>query len=120
MFRRRLIDGGLVALFVLAGAASLVATSEPPREAGAGKPLTHTVEIRGFQFLPAEVRVKRGDTILWINHDLAPHTATANDSSWDSAKLTNGQRWSRTMQEAGRTAYICAYHPAMKGVVIVE
>ena len=49
---------------------------------------THIVTITNFQFVPAEITVNVGDTIKWINQDFIPHTATADDNSWDS-KLIN-------------------------------
>ena len=38
---------------------------------------TQTVTIEGMKFQPASVTVKRGDTVVWQNKDVVPHTATA-------------------------------------------
>jgi plastocyanin len=32
-----------------------------------------TVEIKDMKFQPAEITVKKGDTIVWINHDMVTH-----------------------------------------------
>lgn len=77
---------------------------------------THVVEIRQFKFYPAQLRVKPGDTIVWKNLDIAPHTATS--AKWDSGNLNKNQSWTLEVTEKGTIEYICAYHPAMKGTII--
>ena len=42
---------------------------------------SHEVEIAGFVFTPQTIKVKQGDSITWINRDIAPHTATGSDGS---------------------------------------
>ncbi|QKG72114.1 cupredoxin domain-containing protein [Erythrobacter mangrovi] len=82
------------------------------------KPQEHVVEIHHFKFSPATVEAKPGDTITWKNLDAAPHTATAKQ--WDSAKLNHSQSWSLKVTDKGTFEYICTYHPAMKGKVVVK
>ena len=41
------------------------------------KPQMHTVTIEGMRFQPEMLTVERGDTIVWVNKDLVPHTATS-------------------------------------------
>ncbi len=77
------------------------------------------VEIKDFAFHPASVTVNVGDTITWTNQDTAPHTATANDGSFDTGNLNKGQSGSHTFTKAGTFAYICSIHPNMKGTVTV-
>lgn len=79
---------------------------------------THIVEIRQFKFYPATLRVKRGDTIVWKNIDAAPHTATSGQ--WDSGRLNRNQSWSFKVTSKGSIEYICAFHPMMKGKIIVD
>lgn len=81
---------------------------------------THVVEIRQFKFFPATLDVKTGDTITWKNLDAAPHTATAIGQAWDSGKLSRNQSWSLKITGKGTVEYICAYHPAMKGKIVVK
>ncbi|QUL36874.1 cupredoxin family copper-binding protein [Erythrobacter sp. JK5] len=87
------------------------------REAGS-RSRTHVVEIRQFKFLPAMIKAKPGDVIVWKNLDIAPHTATAE--AWDSGNLVRNQSWSLKVTRKGTIEYICAYHPAMKGKIVVE
>ena len=53
----------------------------------------HVIEIRKLEFNPPTLEVEPGDTITWINHDLVPHTVTADDRSWDSPTLKTGDEW---------------------------
>lgn len=81
---------------------------------------THLIEIKSFRFEPAVIIAKKGDRIRWRNLDVAPHTATADDKTWDSKAIANQSEWSLTVDELGVVDYICAYHPAMTGRIIVE
>lgn len=77
-------------------------------------PQQHVIEIRGFQFQALDSRPRPGDTVTWVNRDLAPHTATAVDQSWSTAELKQGERGSILVTEAMQAAYFCRYHPAMQ------
>lgn len=94
------------------------ATAEPGGAAPAAR--RHVVEIKGFQFEPAELAVAPGDTVVWINRDFVPHTATAEDSAWDSGSLDEDAAWQMIAATQGRQPYACRFHPAMKGVLVVE
>lgn len=84
--------------------------------AGGQKPKaqTHTVQITGFKFLPATLSVRSGDKILWVNRDIAPHTATAVDESWDTGALEKDQSVVTVVGEAITGNYFCRFHPHMK------
>jgi len=77
------------------------------------------VTIKDFKFSPATISVSVGDTITWNNQDVAPHTATANDGSFDTGSLSKGKSGSHTFTAAGSFPYICSIHPSMKGTVTV-
>lgn len=81
---------------------------------------THTVEIRDMEFHPAELRVRPGDSIVWINRDFVPHTATASDSSWTSPPLARDERWSMIAPAAETGDYICVFHPLMEARLILD
>lgn len=78
-------------------------------------PQQHLIEIRGFQFQALDSSPKPGDTVTWVNRDLAPHTATAVDQSWSTAELKQGERGSILVTADMQAAYFCRYHPAMQG-----
>lgn len=96
--RRGLLAGGLG--FFLGGRAG--AESE-----------RHEVAIRGFQFEPRILKVRVGDRIRVTNHDLAPHTATAQDGSWDTGTLDQDQSTELSVTAEWTGDYFCAYHPSM-------
>ena len=90
---------------------------------------THTVEIRGMEFHPAELTVAVGDTIVWINRDIVPHTATANGggaggqggyTKWDTGALTQDKTGRYVAQRAGVVRYSCTFHPTMHGKLTVR
>jgi plastocyanin len=78
------------------------------------------VHIKNFAYAPATVTVKTGDTVQFVNDDSTPHTVTASDKSFDSGNMNQNQTWNYAFAKAGTYAYICAYHPYMKGSVVVK
>ena len=80
---------------------------------------THTIAIEGMQFAPAAVTVKRGDTIVWVNRDLVPHTVTAR-GAFDSGPIAAGKAWKMTAKAEGRYEYVCTLHPTMKATLAIE
>ena len=105
-------DLGMERLFSVRADAPLVpapaATGTAPR-----------VDIAGFAYKPATIRVKVGTTVRWTNRDDAPHTVTAASGSFTSKQLGKGGVYSRRFTGAGTHAYLCALHPNMKGRVVV-
>ena len=77
------------------------------------------VTIVDFQFNPGTITVHTGDTITWTNTGAQPHTATANDHSFDTGVLKKGESGSHTFSTPGTFSYICTIHPFMKGTVTV-
>jgi plastocyanin len=77
------------------------------------------VEIADFAYDPNPVTVQVGGKVIWLNQDSAPHTATAEDGSFDTGTLEEGKLKSETFKEAGTYEYICQIHPDMHGVVEV-
>jgi plastocyanin len=82
----------------------------------------HVVEIRRMAFHPAVLEVRRGDTIVWINRDLVPHTATSADSeaTWSTGHLLQGQSGQYVARHSGEAPYFCRLHPVMLGKLIVR
>ena len=84
-------------------------------------PTSHTVEIRGMEFHPAELTVAVGDTVVWINRDLVPHTATgAGKTKWDTGQLAQGDSGRYVARVAGTVSYVCTFHPTMRGKLLVR
>jgi len=99
---------------VLAGAVSTAAALALPTSATAAS-VTHEVRIKSFTFVPQRISVSVGDKIKWINDDLAPHTATADEFGWDTGELVTGQGAEITVTADMETTYFCVFHPHMKG-----
>ena len=89
---------------------------------GKHTPRTHQVAIRGMQFVPAQLSVDVGDTITWTNEDVMPHTVTAAGAAtaFDSKDIAAKATWSLTVSATGDYAYVCSYHPTMKGQLAVH
>lgn len=81
---------------------------------------THTVTIEGMRFQPESISVAPGDTIVWVNKDLFPHTATSEAGGFDSKEIQAEKSWRYTVQEKGDYAYVCTFHPTMKGMLSVK
>ena len=78
------------------------------------------VTISDFQFAPASVTIDVGDTVTWTNEGPTPHSATADDRSFDTGIFEAGRSRSHTFDEAGTFAYFCTPHPNMRGTVTVR
>lgn len=83
----------------------------------ASLPQQHVVEIQGFSFSPDRIVVVPGDTIVWVNRDIVPHTVTANSGKWRSQALEEGQSWKIVIDENGIYNYFCEFHPHMTGML---
>jgi plastocyanin len=82
--------------------------------------VANMVEIKDFAFGPATLTVKVGDTVTWVNKDVAGHSATADDGSFDTGVMSQGESGSHTFTQAGTYEYHCTPHPNMKGTIIVQ
>lgn len=97
--------GGVAVLAVLA----LVAAYQRPRAT------TIRVSIQGMAYVPESFEATAGDTVVWSNDDLVPHSATADDRVFDSGSIAGGATWSWVVPvgAGGEHAYHCTYHPTM-------
>jgi plastocyanin len=91
--------------------------SEPAPSGEAAK--AEKVEIVEFAYDPDPVTIQVGGKVNWINRDSAPHTATAEDGSFDTGTIEEGKLKGETFKEAGTYPYICSIHPTMEGTVEV-
>jgi len=92
--------------FVLASCASAPdgSASTPGTAAATVAPMVR-VEMRGKSFAPASITIKVGTTVTWWNMDLTGHSVHADDASFASPKIQNGQSFSFTFQKAGSFPY---------------
>jgi plastocyanin len=107
------------ATLVTAAVAASVAVATSPWAAAAGGGRTHEVVIQGLQNIPATLKVRRGDVVVWTNKDPFPHTVTAK-GVFDSKAIAEGHSWRWTANRTGTFNYICTLHSNMKGTLQVE
>jgi len=94
-----------------------MAKPAPVADAAAKK---HVVTIKDFKYSPETLQAKVGDTVTFVNKDSAPHTATANDKSFDSGMLKQGGEFTVKLTKEGTFEYLCTYHPNMVGKIVVR
>lgn len=100
----------------LGGAVAWV-TALPLGARAADGPKVHEVAIKRFTYEPALIEARVGDTIRWTNQDIAPHTASANDLSWDTQELKQGESAEITVEAGMEPTYFCVFHPHMAGAI---
>jgi plastocyanin len=72
-----------------------------------------------LKFQPAELVVKKGDTVVWVNKDIVAHDVTQEPgNAWRSPALATGQSWSLIVAESAN--YYCSIHVVMKGKLLVQ
>jgi plastocyanin len=114
---------GAIALAGCGGDDSGSATgSESPSTAAASTSAVSTdkIDISDFKYMPAAVSVEAGARLTWTNSDDATHTATADDSSFDTGDLDHGDSKTITFDKPGTYSYFCRFHPFMKATVEVQ
>ncbi len=76
---------------------------------------THEVQIVDFEFLPSNLVIAPGDTVIWYAA-AADHTVTADDGSFDSSPppevvtIPVGTTFSHTFTRVGVNRYYCRLH----------
>lgn len=88
---------------------------------GAAGPTTQDVniDIQNFAYNPNPVEALVGETVTWDNLDALPHSATADDNSFNSGTLLGGTSFSHVFTVAGTFDYHCNLHAAMHGRIRV-
>ena len=80
---------------------------------------THTIFIKDFAFVPDHLTVSAGDTVIWKNEDVTPHTAT-DEGVFDSKEIDTTKSWTYKATRKGKFPYTCTYHPNMHGQLTVQ
>jgi plastocyanin len=79
---------------------------------------TVQIIITNHEYSPAELEVRAGDTVEWINQDILAHTATVR-GDWD-VMIAAKAKASLILKKAGTVEYYCRFHPNMKGRIHVK
>jgi plastocyanin len=84
----------------------------------------HTVEvtIQDYKFVPAEVRIRAGDTVKWINREKRTSHSVLfpAENGLESERMFPEEHWQRRFTQPGSYVYRCGPHEEMKGLVVVE
>jgi plastocyanin len=95
-------------------------TVQPETKPTSSQGTTYKMDISGFAFSKVNLQIKAGDTVIWTNLDVAPHTVTSDSGSeLDSPNILKGQTYSHTFNTAGVYTYHCGVHPSMKATITV-
>jgi plastocyanin len=81
---------------------------------------TQLASLNQKYYTPANATVPSSAVITWTNKDIAPHTATANDGSFDTGIINAGSTGSATVKGKGDIQYHCNIHPWMHGSLLVS
>lgn len=83
-----------------------------------------TVKVTSFMFSPKVLTVTPGTTVEWVNAG-GRHTVEADDGSFKSEVLKQGDKFEHKFDKAGTYAYHCEFHGEkggkdMAGKIIVR
>ena len=98
---------------LFSGGAALLVSRVPGRSHNG----TVHVTIENLVFLPAEIEVRAGETIEWVNKDRMAHTATVK-GGWE-VMIPAGETATRVADAGDSVDYYCRFHPNMKGRIII-
>ena len=79
----------------------------------------------GF-YIPLNLEVSTGTTVIWVNDDSVPHTIQSQDEKgaiiglFNSAPLQTGETFEYTFDESGVYNYYCSLHPWRVGIITVR
>jgi len=79
----------------------------------------------GF-YIPLNLEVTKGTTVVWLNDDVVGHTIQSQDNNgniiglFNSDVLETGERFANEFQEEGVYNYFCTLHPWRVGVITVR
>lgn len=109
-----------LALVFAAAGLLLVGVGLAAAAAEHAEPRRHTITIEGNAFRPDDLAVDRGDTVVWVNRDFYPHTATETEGRFDSGTIPANGSWALTVEASGELRYFCTLHPTMKATLRVR
>jgi plastocyanin len=112
-----------VAFVISACSATATATKNPQISAPPTPSSPEEVVIYNYKFVPYTLTVPVGAIVTWVNHDIAPHTATRHsfdDEGFDSGNLQDTQIYRHKFRKPGTYDYLCALHQGMRGTIVVQ
>jgi plastocyanin len=102
------------------------ASHQPPGISAVNAPVQAraTIKVSSFQFTPKILTIARGTTVEWINEG-GRHSVVADDGSFKSDVLKQGDKFEHTFDKAGTFPYHCEFHgdkggKDMAGKIVVK
>ena len=86
-------------------------------------PVEVEIKISKFKFEPAEVTVKPGTRIRWVNLDDTPHTVQSTQGQEKviaSKAMDTDDKYELVIAKEGDYSYFCTVHPFMTGIIHVR
>ena len=82
-------------------------------------------ELTDSCYVPSIITINRGDSVTWLNNDVAFHTVTSGyygntTGIFDSGHIDPGKIYTKTFTDAGEYPFFCTLHPWMAGTIIVK
>lgn len=114
-----------IAVLVLAIAVVSLSLTKPSKVGATTANVANpTVKISNFQFSPKSLTITPGTTVEWVN-EAGRHTVEADDGSFKSDVLKQGDKFSHKFDKAGSFPYHCEFHGEkggkdMAGKIIVR
>jgi plastocyanin len=80
----------------------------------------NTVTIQNNSFIPANLNVTVGTTVMWINKANVTQGITSDSGVFKSGNLTNGMSYNYTFNQSGTYQYHSTVNPSMTGTIVVS
>lgn len=81
---------------------------------------TVDISMKGIAFVPKDVSIKVGTTVVWTNNDSIDHNVTSDTGAFSSGNMAPGATYQFTFTTAGTYPYTCSIHvPNMVGTITV-
>jgi len=119
---RKVLLGLFVATMVLLMPSAALAKAEPSQGTAPTVDATETGGGSNFVFQPADITIQTGQAVTFKNTGQVPHTATADDGSFDKTPLNPGDSFTtKPFTQPGTFTYKCSFHASlgMTGKIIV-
>lgn len=100
---------------VLLALALVLAGCQQGVESAPAAPETVNIDMQDSRFVPQTAQVTPGATVRWVNRGDLPHTATADDGTFDSGNIAPGQAYSWTVPADAEPGTAVYYHCSLHG-----
>jgi plastocyanin len=115
-----IVAATMLGVFGWTSASNLSSVASAATAQGAAKSQEVVVKIDNFSFMPHDITVAAGTTVIWVNSDDIPHTIVSTTDLFKSKALDTDDKFSFKFDKPGTYEYFCSIHPKMTAKVIVQ